>query len=224
MESKFPCQKTVVLPTQSKDLHPLAVARLAQADAKICRPFDAGKLQEGVRMILEALGENVAREGLIETPDRVARMLKELTSGIDTDPASQITCEFLEENAGLVLVRDITFNSTCEHHMLPFHGVAHVAYLPREGRITGLSKLARVVEVASKRLQVQERMTAQIAQAMVDKLDPIGVFVMVEAEHSCMALRGIKKPGARTITTDARGIYRENDALRSELLTLIQKD
>jgi len=180
-------------------------------------------IEQGVRLILAGVGEEVDRSGLSDTPSRVARMMVELTSGQGVDPAEQITCEFQEERAGLVLVKDITFSSTCEHHMLPFHGFVHVAYLPREGRITGLSKLARVVDVASKRLQVQERLTAQVAQALIDKLDPVGVFVMIEAEHSCMALRGIKKPGSRTITTDARGCYKEDASLRAELFTLIQK-
>lgn len=181
-------------------------------------------LVEAVRNVLAALGEDVESEGLLETPERVARMLREFTSSRHLSPGDEITCEFHERDAGLVLVKDILFNSTCEHHLLPFHGVAHIAYLPREGRITGLSKLARVVETASKRLQVQERMTRQIAQALCERLDPLGVFVMLEAEHSCMSLRGIRKPGARTVTTDVRGIYCENDALRRELLSLIQKD
>ena len=180
-------------------------------------------LEQGVRMILRAIGEDIEREGLQQTPNRVARMMAELTSSIDLDPADQITCEFFEESAGLVLVKDLTFNSTCEHHLLPFHGLVHVAYLPREGRITGLSKLARVVEIASRRLQVQERLTAQIAQAIEDKLEPLGVFVMIEAEHSCMSLRGIKKPGSKTITTDARGLYKKDASSRAELLTLIGK-
>lgn len=179
-------------------------------------------MQEGVALILRAMGEDVEREGLLDTPDRVARMFTELTSGLKEDPADQITCEFHEENAGLVLVKDISFNSTCEHHLLPFHGLAHIAYLPKNGRITGLSKLARVVEVASKRLQVQERLTTQVAQALVDKLDPLGVYVVIEAEHSCMALRGIRKPGSSTITTDARGIYKDDVALRAELNSLIR--
>lgn len=187
------------------------------------RQFDRAKIRQAVRQILEAIGEDPDREGLLETPDRVARMYSELTSGMDTSIASQISCEFLEEKAGLVLVRDINFASTCEHHMLPFTGVAHVAYLPREGRITGLSKLARVVEVASKRLQVQERLTAQIADAIEDTLDPLGVFVMVEATHSCMVLRGIKKPGSKTITMDSRGVYLDDKDSRNELLTLLSR-
>lgn len=187
------------------------------------RQFDRAKIRQAVRQILQAIGEDPDREGLLETPDRVARMYFELTSGMDASIASQISCEFLEEKAGLVLVRDINFASTCEHHMLPFTGVAHVAYLPREGRITGLSKLARVVEVASKRLQVQERLTAQIADAIEDTLDPLGVFVMVEATHSCMVLRGIKKPGSKTITMDSRGVYLDDKDSRNELLTLLSR-
>ncbi|CAN5119636.1 GTP cyclohydrolase I FolE [soil metagenome] len=194
-------------------------APTSQADAS---PVDRALVEQAVRMMLRAIGEDVEREGLLQTPSRVARMMIELTSSINADPADQITCEFFEESAGLVLVKDITFNSTCEHHMLPFHGVAHVAYLPKDGRITGLSKLARVVEVASKRLQVQERLTAQVAQAIEDKLDPLGVFVMIEAEHSCIAMRGIKKPGSKTITTVARGVYKKDASLRSELLSLIK--
>ena len=180
-------------------------------------------LEQGVKMILRAIGEDLDREGLQETPSRVARMMTELASATNLDPADQITCEFFEESAGLVLVKDIDFNSTCEHHLLPFHGLVHVAYLPRDGRITGLSKLARVVEIASRRLQVQERLTAQVAQAIEDRLDPLGVFVIIEAEHSCMSLRGIKKPGSKTITTDARGVYNEDATLRAELLTLIKQ-
>lgn len=180
-------------------------------------------VEEGVKLILRAIGEDLDREGLQQTPNRVARMMAELTSSINLDPAEQITCEFYEEAAGLVLVKDLAFNSTCEHHLLPFHGLVHVAYLPRDGRITGLSKLARVVDIASRRLQVQERLTAQIAQAIEDKLNPLAIFVMVEAEHSCMSLRGIKKPGSKTITTDARGLYKKDASLRAELLTLIEK-
>ena len=202
------------------------VENLLETEALVFPPqkrFDALRIEAAVKEILAAIGEDPEREGLLDTPARVARMLKELTAGHGADPVKELSCRFVEEKAGLVLVKDIAFSSTCEHHMLPFTGVAHVAYLPQDGQITGLSKLARVVETVSKRLQVQERMTAQIADAL-EALQPLGIFVMVEAEHSCMALRGIKKPGARTITTDARGIYRENDALRSELLTLIQKD
>jgi len=185
------------------------------------KAIDQKKIAAAVRLILEAIGEDPEREGLLETPYRVARMWTELASGLAIDPASQITCQFHEDTSGVILVRDIGFSSTCEHHMLPFSGQAHIAYLPREGRITGLSKLARVVEVASRCLQVQERMTVQVAQAMVDKLDPLGVLVMIQAEHSCMTVRGIKKPGSKTVTLDTRGCYKENDALRAEVLNLL---
>jgi GTP cyclohydrolase I len=186
------------------------------------RAIDQKKIAKGVRLILEAIGEDPEREGLIETPARLARMWAELAGGLDLDPADQITCFFQENTSGVVLVKDIDFSSTCEHHMLPFSGRAHIAYLPREGRITGLSKLARVVDVAARRLQVQERLTAQVAQAMVDALDPLGVVVVIEAEHSCMGVRGIKKAGSKTITVDSRGCYKENDALRAEILNLLR--
>ncbi len=186
------------------------------------KAIDQKKLAQGVRMILEAIGEDPDRQGLVDTPQRVARMWSELSACLDEDPADQISCIFQENTEAVVLVRDIDFSSTCEHHMLPFMGQAHVAYLPREGRITGLSKLARVVETAARRLQVQERLTAQIAQAMVDVLDPLGVMVVVEAEHTCISVRGIKKPGSRTVTVDTRGCYKENDSLRAEILNLLR--
>jgi len=187
------------------------------------KAIDLDKIEAGVRLILEAIGEDPEREGLLQTPKRVARMWAELVAGGGQNAAEQISCEFHEATNGVVLVKDISFSSTCEHHMLPFSGTAHVAYLPRDGRITGLSKLARVVEVASKRLQVQERLTAQVAQALVDKLDPLGVLVMVQAEHSCMSVRGIKKAGSSTITVDSRGCYKENDLLRAEILNLLSR-
>lgn len=200
-----------------------AICKAEFAPSQAEPTVDKALLEQAVRMMLHAIGEDTERQGLLDTPNRVARMMAELTSSINVDPADQITCEFFEESAGLVLVKDISFNSTCEHHLLPFYGVAHVAYLPKDGRITGLSKLARVVEVASKRLQVQERLTAQVAQALQDRLDPQGVFVMIEAEHSCMAMRGIKKPGSKTITTVAHGLYKKDASLRAELLSLIKK-
>jgi GTP cyclohydrolase I len=187
------------------------------------RVIDQKKIQAGVRLILEGMGEDPEREGLLETPYRVSRMWDELSAGLEIDPASEITCLFNEDTNGVVLVRDIDFSSTCEHHMLPFSGRAHIAYLPRVGVITGLSKLARVVEVASKRLQVQERLTVQVAQALVDRLDPLGVLVMLQAEHTCMTVRGIKKPGSSTVTIDSRGCYKENDALRAEILSLLSR-
>ena len=193
----------------------------AAAQASTAKVIDTKKIELATRMILEAIGEDPDRAGVLGTPDRVARMWAELTAGHKLDAAEQISCEFFEDTRGVVIVKDIAFASTCEHHLLPFAGHAHIAYLPRAGRITGLSKLARVVEVASKRLQVQERMTAQIAQAFIDKLDPLGVLVLVEAEHTCMSLRGIKKPGSSTITIESRGCYETNDQLRAEVLNLI---
>ncbi|MBS1990707.1 MAG: GTP cyclohydrolase I FolE [Cyanobacteria bacterium SZAS LIN-3] len=205
---------TLVQDLKAKDTDP-AVVGPVEVDRK--------KIESAVRLILEAIGEDPDREGLLETPDRVARMWTELAAGQVADPADQISCEFFESSAGVVLVKDIGFSSTCEHHLLPFVGQAHIAYLPREGRITGLSKLARVVDIAAARLQVQERLTAQISQALVDKLDPLGVIVMVQAEHTCMTVRGIKKPGSSTVTIDSRGCYKEDAALRAEILNLLSR-
>lgn len=187
------------------------------------RTFDMQKIEDGVKLILQGIGEDADREGLLETPARVARMYKELVSGHGLNPANEITCLFHESAEELVLVRDIPFASICEHHLVPFMGTAHVGYIPRDGVITGLSKLARVVEVASKRLQVQERMTTQIADAIVEKLDPIGVVVVLEAEHLCMSIRGIRKPGAKTVTSALRGIVATNQATRAEVMALINK-
>lgn len=184
---------------------------------------DREKIAEGVRLILEGMGEDPRREGLLETPARVARMYQELIYGLGVDPASEITCSFQENTDELVLVRDIPFASICEHHLVAFMGLAHVGYIPKDGRITGLSKLARVVEVASKRLQVQERMTVEIADALMRRLDPEGVVVVLEAEHLCMSLRGIKKPGSKTVTSALRGIAQTNQATRAEIMALIRR-
>jgi GTP cyclohydrolase I len=185
--------------------------------------MDLDKIAEGVRLILEGIGEDPEREGLRDTPSRVARMYQELLYGTGLDPASEVTCTFNEDNEELILVRDIPFASICEHHMVPFVGTAHVGYIPDEGRITGLSKLARVVELASHRLQVQERMTTEIADALVKTLHPKGVAVVLEAEHFCMSIRGVRKPGARTVTSALRGVFQENKASRAELMSLIAK-
>ena len=179
------------------------------------------KIARGVRMILEGIGEDPGREGLLETPARVARMYEELLYGTGMDIASEITCTFNEGTDELVLVKDIQFASTCEHHLVPFIGKAHVAYIPEGGRITGLSKLARVVELASRRLQVQERMTSEIADALLQELDPRGVAVVLEAEHFCMAIRGIRKPGTTTITSSLRGVIKSDSAARAEVMSLI---
>ena len=185
---------------------------------------DFEKLQETVYQLLELVGENPDREGLLDTPKRVAKMYQEVFSGLGRDPKDEFTAVFSEGHEEVVLVKDIPFHSMCEHHLLPFYGVAHVAYLPSNGKVTGLSKLARAVEVASKRPQLQERLTAQIATALDEALSPEGVFVMVEAEHMCMTMRGIKKPGSKTVTTDAKGIYKENVHQRQEILSMIHHD
>lgn len=187
------------------------------------KQIDLEKLALSVRLLLEALGENPDREGLLDTPARVARMYQELVYGQGFDPASEITCTFQEQTDEMVLVKGIPFTSMCEHHLLPFLGTASIAYIPAAGTITGLSKLARVVELASKRLQVQERMTAQIADALTEKLSCAGVLVFLEAEHMCMSIRGIKKAGSKTITTAARGELKSNSVLRSELMNLLAR-
>lgn len=181
------------------------------------------KLEQAIYQLLEALGENPEREGLIETPKRVAKMYQEMFSGLNEDPKDQFTAVFTENHDEAVLVKDIPFYSMCEHHLVPFYGVAHVAYLPSDGRVTGLSKLARAVEVASKRPQLQERLNAQVADALEEALQPKGVFVMLEAEHMCMTMRGIKKPGSKTVTTVARGIFKDNREERKEILSLIRE-
>lgn len=180
------------------------------------------KIERSIRDILIAIGEDPERDGLIRTPNRVARMYKELFSGINKDPKDEITITFKEDHAEVILVKDIIFYSICEHHLVPFFGVAHVAYLPKNGIITGLSKLARVVETAARRPQVQERLTMQIANAINEKLNPEGVAVVIEAEHFCMTMRGIKKPGAKTITSVLKGIFESNKATRAEVLSLIR--
>ncbi len=179
-------------------------------------------IKDGVKLILKGIGENAEREGLIATPDRVARMYQEVFSGLEQDPKDYFDVVFSEEYEEVVLVKDIPFYSMCEHHLVPFFGVAHVAYIPKNGKVTGLSKLARAVEAVAKRPQVQERMTDTIAKAIMDKLEPHGVFVMIEAEHLCMTMRGVKKPGSKTVTTTALGKYKEDQQMRSELLQLIR--
>ena len=181
------------------------------------------EIEEAVRTILKAIGENPDRAGLLLTPSRVAKMYFELFDGINKDPKDEITITYSENHDEIILVRDIPFYSMCEHHLVPFFGVAHVAYLPNNGLITGLSKLARVVEVAARRPQLQERMTTQIANAIMEKLNPVGVAVVIEAEHLCMSMRGIKKPGSRTITSVLKGIFEKNQASRAEVLSLIRK-
>ncbi|MBD7906961.1 GTP cyclohydrolase I FolE [Sporosarcina gallistercoris] len=180
------------------------------------------KIEQAVTMILEAIGEDPEREGLLETPKRVAKMYAEVFAGMADDPRMYFETVFHEQHEEVVLVKDIPFYSMCEHHLVPFFGVAHIAYIPRDGVVAGLSKLARAVESTAKRPQLQERITTTVADAMMEMLKPLGVYVIIEAEHMCMTMRGIKKPGAKTITTAARGIYEHDDVKRSEILSLVK--
>jgi len=182
------------------------------------------KIELAVRSILEAIGEDPDREGLRDTPKRVAKMYSELFWGLHFDPKEYFTTIFNEDHEELVMVKDIPFYSMCEHHLVPFYGHAHIAYLPNSGRVVGLSKLARAVEAISKRPQLQERITSQIADTILETIEPKGVFVVVEAEHMCMTMRGIKKPGSLTVTTASRGIFKEDSMLRKEVLDLLGKN
>lgn len=186
------------------------------------RDVDLKAIEHAVRTILRAVGEDPDRPGLLDTPRRVARMYKEMFAGLKTDPARHLRVTFPESYDEVVLVRDISFTSMCEHHLLPFSGVAHVAYIPN-GRVTGLSKLARVVEEVARRPQVQERMTETIADLIERELDTTGVAVMIQAEHSCMAIRGIRKAGSRTVTCAMRGVFKSDESRRAEVLGLINE-
>lgn len=170
---------------------------------------DQEKIKSAVKLLLEGIGEDAEREGLIETPERIARMYGEIFSGMAEDPALHLQKTFSVDSNELVLVKDITFYSMCEHHLMPFYGKAHIAYLP-DGRVVGLSKLARTVEMYARRLQIQEQMTAQIAEAIMTHLRPQGVMAMLEAEHMCMTMRGVEKPGSRTVTMASRGCFQED--------------
>lgn len=174
--------------------------------------IDKEKVEAGVRLILEGIGEDVNREGLLETPDRIARMYEEIFGGMDMDAAEPLKKRFHASNNEMVVEKDITFYSTCEHHMLPFYGKVHIAYIP-DGKVVGLSKLARTVEVFARRLQLQEQLTGQIVDALMTHIQPKGVMVMVEAEHLCMTMRGIKKPGSQTVTVARRGEFETNPVL-----------
>jgi GTP cyclohydrolase IA len=197
----------------------LSSSRTATVDAPV---FDQARAEAAVRELLFAIGEDPDRHGLIDTPARVARAFEEMFAGLYLDPDEVLNTTFDEQHDELVLVKDIPMYSTCEHHLVAFHGVAHVGYIPGEdGRVTGLSKLARLVDLYAKRPQVQERLTAQIADALMRKLDPRGVIVVVEAEHLCMAMRGIRKPGATTTTSAVRGQFKSDKASRAEALELI---
>jgi len=180
------------------------------------------KIEEAVKMILEAVGEDVDREGLLDTPKRVSKMYAEMFSGIEEDPREFFSTVFHENHNELVLVKDIPFYSMCEHHLVPFYGKAHVAYLPQGGRVAGLSKLGRCVESVARRPQLQERITATVADTIMEMLEPLGVYVVIEAEHMCMTMRGLKKPGSKTVTSVARGVYAEDEVLRREVISFIQ--
>lgn len=185
--------------------------------------IDRARAEAAVRELLIALGENPEREGLRETPARVARAYEEIFAGLYTDPDTVLDKTFDEHHRELILVKDIPMFSLCEHHLVPFHGMAHVGYIPSEdGRVTGLSKLARVVDLYARRPQVQERLTAQVADALVRKLNPRGVIVVMEAEHLCMGMRGIRKPGSSTVTSAVRGMFQTSPTSRAEAMSLIR--
>jgi GTP cyclohydrolase I len=180
------------------------------------------RIEKAVKEILLAIGENPNREGIKDTPKRVAEMYSELFAGLHKDPSKEITTFKQEEHEEMVMVKDIPFYSICEHHLIPFIGKAHVVYIPKNGIITGLSKLVRVVETFAARPQVQENLTSQIANVLMEKLNPQGVLVIIEAEHLCMSMRGVKKPGSVTVTSAVRGLFRKNASTRAEALSLIK--
>ena len=185
--------------------------------------MDKKKIEKAIRDILEAIGEDPKRKDLLETPRRVAEMYEEIFSGIHQDPAKELEVILDQKHEEIILLKNISLQSLCEHHLLPFMGRAHIAYIPKQGRVTGLSKLARVVDILSKRPQVQERLTTQVADIIMKKLKPLGCMVVIEAEHMCMSMRGVKKPGITTVTSAVRGIFKENEKTRSETLALMRR-
>ncbi len=182
---------------------------------------DERKIEQAVLSIIEAIGEDPTREGMVGTPRRIAEMYAELFMGIGVDPKEELAVGFEEGHHEMVIIKDIPFYSLCEHHLLPFYGIAHIGYIPK-GRVVGASKLARVVEILAKRPQIQERLTTQIAETIMEALEPNGVAVVIQAEHMCMTLRGVKKPGSNIITSANRGLFRTNAATRAEFLSLVQ--
>ncbi len=202
----------------------MTISEPSAATGSAIGEFDQERAEAAVRELLIAIGEDPEREGLRRTPTRVANAYREVFAGLYTDPDEVLSTTFDENHEELVLVKDIPLFSTCEHHLVSFHGVAHVGYIPgTSGRVTGLSKLARLVDLYAKRPQVQERLTSQIADAVVRKLDPRGVIVVIEAEHLCMAMRGIRKPGASTTTSAVRGLFKTSAVSRGEALDLITR-
>ena len=179
------------------------------------------KVKEAIKMLLEGIGEDLTREGLQDTPDRIARMYEEICGGMDEDAGEHLSKVFSVDNNEMVLEKDIVFYSMCEHHLMPFYGKAHVAYIPN-GKVAGLSKLARTVEVYAKRLQIQEQMTGQIADAMMEHLEPQGVMVMLEAEHMCMTMRGIRKPGSKTVSVACRGCFEDDVNLQNRFFQMLK--
>ena len=182
--------------------------------------IDEEKIKQGVKLILEGIGEDTKREGLIDTPDRIARMYSEIFAGNDEDAGIHLSRTFNAPTGDMVVEKDIVFYSTCEHHMMPFWGKAHIAYIP-DGKVVGISKLARTVEVFARRLQLQEQLTSQIAEALMTYLKPKGVMVMIEAEHMCMTMRGVKKPGAKTVTMATKGVFVDNALMQEDFFRLI---
>lgn len=180
------------------------------------------KIQEGVKLILEGIGEGINREGLLETPDRIARMYEELAAGYTDCAAEHLRKRFHVDNNDMVMEKEIPFYSFCEHHMLPFYGTAAIAYIP-DGEVVGLSKMARTLEVFAKRLQLQERLTAQIADVFMEELKPHGVMVLIEAEHMCMTMRGIKKPGTKTVTVVTRGVFDGDEKLQNQFYRMLER-
>lgn len=192
-----------------------------QVPSKNKRMINQKKIEKAIKEILLAIGEDPNRTGIKDTPKRVARMYAELFSGLHKDPGKEVTVFHNEDHEEMIMVKDIPFYSMCEHHLVPFIGKAHVAYIPTKGKVTGLSKLVRVIEGFAKRPQVQERLVSQIADTLMERLSPRGVLVVIEAEHLCMSMRGVKKPGSLTVTSAVRGVFRKNEKTRSEALSLI---
>ena len=180
------------------------------------------KVEVAIKMLLEGIGEDPNREGLLETPERIANMYEEIYGGMEDDASAHLAKQFMVDDNEMIVERDITFYSTCEHHLLPFYGKAHIAYIPN-GKVVGLSKLARTVETFARRAQIQERLTAQIADALMANLNPKGVMVMIEAEHMCMTMRGISKPGSQTVTTVMRGAFKADSNLQASFLQMVKR-
>ena len=181
---------------------------------------DKAKIEQAIRLYLEGIGEDVNREGLLDTPNRIARMCEEIYGGMDEDAGVHLSKQFSVTSNEMVIEKDITFYSMCEHHLMPFYGKAHIAYIP-QGKVVGLSKLARTVEVFARRAQIQEKLTAQIADALEEHLNPAGVMIMLEAEHMCMTMRGIKKPGSKTVTVVTRGVFEGNQLLQNQFMNMV---